>query len=302
MRKIKIGLILFVLTGICALIFYGVQRIMEPGKVKAAENQYTNKINNEIEKIKTLPDNKFCKDSFNNVTFEINDFYSRHRFSNKQPENELWKENLESTLYSVYAEKFIKQSMIVLNGSLWVPDDLQFIQKELIELKGSKFLVEGSPVDNEFNKIQTALNKYTEISSLISSCNAFSCSNHNLDDRFPIADIQSKISRAEALLSNNLENVFVNNCARLHAELLAIPETLFEKNVEYLDNKINDFSDRYSEFTSHNDYVNNLHILLRGEIEELNNDIYRVNDFDSQYNKLLQKWSADNTKAYNYKY
>jgi hypothetical protein len=34
----------------------------------------------------------------------------------------------------------------------------------------------------------------------------------------------------------------------------------------------------------------------------LDNNTYNVANFDREYQKLSDKWSADNTKAYNYKY
>jgi len=99
-----------------------------------------------------------------------------------------------------------------------------------------------------------------------------------------------------------LENELVNNCTKLHNGLKEIPQYLFSAQVDYLEHKINNWSGLYSNYNSQSDYSNNLYKPLKAEIEALDNDIYNVSNFDSEYNRLLQKWSDDNTKAYKHKY
>ncbi len=309
MRELKISLVVIVVAAIGAGIFFWIQSIIEPKKVKALENQFTAKIEMEIEQLKGKSDNKFCNDFYKEVVSHINDFYKPlpptypyGRFGKTQSENDQWKENFENNLYAAYAEKFIKQAKTVFRESEWKPDDLKFIQAEKKELKKSKLLVAGSPVDKDFTTIQTALNKYNEIVSFISSCKGYGYSSTDLSARFPIADVQSKISRTASLLSNRLENEFVNNCTRLHDGLKEVPQSLFKAHVRYLDEKINFWSGLYNNYKSQSDYVNNLYKPLKAEIDALDNAIYQVATFDGEYNRLLQKWSTDNTKAYNYKY
>lgn len=263
----------------------------------------------EIEQLKAKPDNKFCKDYYKEVASHINEFckpfpptYPYGRFGKTKSENDQWKENLEKTLYAAYVDKFIRQAKTVFRGSEWKPEDLKFIQAEKNELKKSTLLVAGSPVDKDFTTIQTVLNKYNEIESFIRSCNSFDYSETDLSARFPIVDVPSKISRAASLLSNRLENDLVNNCTSLHDGLKLIPQALFKKHVWYLDNKINTWSGLYSNYNSQRDYSNNLYKPLKAEIDALDNAIYHVSNFDSEYNRLLQKWSADNTVAYKHKY
>jgi hypothetical protein len=309
MKALKISLVVFVVAAICVGIFFGNQSIPPPDNEGNAENQFTRKIENSIKQLKAKPDSKFCKDFYIKVASDINDFYKPSpprdpygRFGKTQSENDQWKENLENNLYAAYADKFIKQAKTVFRGSEWKPDDLKFIQAEKNELKKSKLLVAGSTVDKELTTFQTALNKYNEIVSFISSCKGFGYSGTALSDRFPVADVQSKILRATTLRKNHLENEFVNHCTRLHDGLKEIPQVLFKKHVWYLDNKINNWSGLYSNYNSQKDYSNNLYKPLKAEIDLLNYDIYQVSNFDSEYDRLLQKWSADNIKAYNFKY
>ena len=179
MNPIKITIATIVVGVICTCIFFWRQNIKDPEKIKQPENQFTQKIEQQIDELITKPDNKFCKDFYIEVVYHINEFYKQNRFG-----------------------------------------------------------------------------------------------------------------------SNQLENEFVNNCARLHNGLKEIPQSLFSAQVKYLDSKINSWSGLYSNYNSQSDYSNNLYKPLKFEIEALDNDIYNVSNFDSEYERLLQKWSADNTKAF----
>lgn len=302
MKTLKISLAIIVIVAIGAGIFFWLIGVKEPEKVKAPENLFTAKIEQEIEKLKAKSAMSFCKEFYNEIELQINDFYKQGRFGNNQLENDQWKENLEKTLYSVYADKFIKQAFYVFSKQDWEYGDLKFIQAEKNKLKKSKFLESDSPVAKEFAKIQNVLDKYNEIVRFISSCNSFAYSGNNLSDRFPIGEVQEKIKHATRLRNNNLENTYVNNCTRLHNGLREIPQSLFRKHIRYLDNKIDNWSDMYPNYISQSDYSNNLYKPIKSEIEGLDNDIYKVSNFENEYYRLIQKWSNDNTKAYNFNY
>jgi hypothetical protein len=308
-KPLKITLAVMVVAAISAAIFFWMQSIDPPPPPPPIDNPFIAKIELEIEQLKAKPDNKFCKAFYKEIAYNINEFYKPllpqypyGRFGKTQAENDQRKENLESNLYFAYSEKFIMQAKTVFLGSEWKHDDLKFIQAEKNELKKSKFLHSGSPVDEEYTKIQTALNKYNEIVSFISSCTGYNYSNTELSARFPIGDVQSKIARAASLSKNRLENEFVNNCDRLHEGLKEIPLWLFRVHIRYLDDKITDWSGLYSNYNSQSDYVNNLYKPVKAEIDALDNDIYNAPNFDFEYNRLLSKWSGDNTKAYYHKY
>jgi hypothetical protein len=309
MKVIKISIALVVIVVIALYIIRSLVIINKPIGISLPKNQFVERIEKGIDSVGKLPDSKFCKDTYDNVMFLIDDYYKPHppqypygRLGNTQLENNQWKENLTKNLYSAYADKFIRQAFYVFRNKEWKIEDMQFIRIEFQTLRKSKLLEKGSPVDKKFMEIQTVISKYDEIAGFISACNGFSYSNYSLKDRFPIPDVQSKISRAETYLNNGLGNIYVNNCTLLHDGLKRIPKTLFRAHIHYLDNKVSQWSNMYSNYQSQSDYVNNLNQPLKIEIELLDNDIYKVDNFDSEYNKLLDKWSADNIKAYTYKY
>lgn len=309
MKALKIILAAIVLG---AIIFFVILSLATTNKLKeipAAKNQFTERIEKEIDSLGKLPDSKFCKDTYDNVMFLIDDYFKPHppqypygRLGNTQLENDQWKENLTKNLYSAYADKFIRQAFYVFRYTEWKIEDLQFIRSEYQILRKSNLLKNGSPVDKKFTEIQTVFSKYDEIAGFISTSNGFSYSAFGLSDRFPISEVQGKISRATTFQNNHLENEFVNSCKRLHDGLKEIPQTLFRAHVRYLDNKVSKWSDLYSNYKSQSDYVNNLYSPLKSEIESLDNDTYKVENFDGEYKRVSDKWSADNTKAYTYSY
>ncbi|MBK8369783.1 MAG: hypothetical protein IPL20_00095 [Saprospiraceae bacterium] len=185
MKKFKIGLIVTVVAIICAGIFLWVQSVKPPEEVKTQENSFTIKIEKEITELKAKPDNQFCKQFYNQISFNINQFYTQNRFDSNSSRNTQWKEILEKKLYATYTEKFIKQANSVFSGAEWNEKNIRFIQAEKNELKGSPLLSAESPVDNELKSIQKVLDKYNEVVSFISACKSFNYSNTELAVRFP---------------------------------------------------------------------------------------------------------------------
>jgi hypothetical protein len=304
MKALKISLAVIVLAAISIAIFLGMQRITPPPATPSTSTDFIDLIEQEIEQLKTKPDNMFCKGFYNDVADHIDEYYKpsppKHpfgRFGKTQSENDQWKEILEKNLYSTYTEKFIKQAKTVFSGSEWKPADLKFIQGEKNELKKSIFFVSGDSVDKEFMSIQTTLNKYNEIESFISSCKDFSFLGTSIqNDHFPIADVQNKITRAANLRKNGLENMFVNNCTRLHEGLKEIPQSFFNKHVLYLDHKTDTWKNMHCSLglNSPKEHSDFLYKPIKDEIDVLENlTIYSGVVVNIQYIRLLKKWREE---------
>ena len=309
MKVIKISLVILAVAVSAFFIIRSLVRIDEVEEVSSSENQFIKRIEQEIDSLGKLPESKFCKDKYNEVFSLINDYYKPHspqypygRLGKTQTENDQRKDNFMKELYAVYADKFIRQAFYIFRGSEWKIDDLKFIRSEYQTLRKSNFLEKDSPVDNKFAEIQAIFNKYDEIVGFISTCKGFTYSASGLSNRFPISDVQGKISQAATYRNNRLGNEYVNNCTRLHDELKEIPQILFRVHVRYLNNKITQWSGLYSNYNSQNDYNNNLGRPIQNEIEALDNKIYNVANFSSEFKRLSDRWSADKRAAYDYKY
>ena len=270
MKAIKISLAVIVVAAIAFFVIQSLVITDKTGGISLPQNQFTKRIKQETDSLGTFPNNKFCKEFYEEVNYHIEDYYKNQRLGNSPSENNQWKDNLSQNLYSVYAEKFIHQAFYVFSSSVWKIEDLKFIRSEYQTLRKSNLLEKGSPVDKKFTEIQTIFSKYDEITGFISACRGFSYSGSSLFDKFPLTDAKSKISRAKTLQNNGLGNEYVNNCTRLHDGLKEIPQTLFRAHVRYLDNKISYWSGKYSEYNSQSEYANLLYTPLKSEIENLN--------------------------------
>ncbi|MDR1937440.1 MAG: hypothetical protein LBQ73_02935 [Tannerellaceae bacterium] len=303
MKIVKISLAVVVVALIGFFLWkWWIVEITPPQQPPLPKNPFTERIEEEINSFDKLPDDKFCKEFYSEVGYHIDDYHKQGRLGSNQPENDQWKENLSKNLYSAYVDKFIRQAFYVFRGSEWDINALAFIRSEYQTLRASAWLESGSLVDEEFVEIQTIFAQYDEIAGFISSCKSFSYSGSSLSDRFPLADVVNKMSRAATYRNNGLGNEYVNNCTRLRDELRGVPQTLFRAHVRYLDNKIDQWSGLYSNYNSQPDYANNLYKPLKSEIDALDNNIYKLANFEREYNRLSKKWSDDNIKANNYSY
>jgi hypothetical protein len=241
--------------------------------------------------------------SYVNIQTRIDDNYQNKRLSEvagDDASNETNKRLLSERLYAVYFKKFVELTYKVFNGSHWKSNDLTFIGKEIEKLKKSPHFDGKDYQGNSVNEINAVLSKYREIAGFISTCNNFSYSYYGLSDRFP--DVSDKVQKSRTYLANNLGNPYVNNCTRLKDGLRNIPQSLFKAHVRYLDNKIDNWSDLYSNYSSQINYYDSLYMPMKNEINILENDIYNVSPLQSEYDRLLRKWSADNIKAFDYPY
>jgi hypothetical protein len=299
MKALKISLVVTVIAIIVYFLMLS-SPPLPPPLPPSPINSFIERIEQEIDSLNKLSDSKFCKNFYEEINFHIETDYKAGHLGNTPLENNQWKENLTKNLYSVYANKFISQAIYVFSHSDWKIEDLDFIRSEYQILQKSIFLEKNSPVDKKFTEIQTIFSKYDKIVGFISACKGFSFSTSDLSSHFPISDVQGKIVQAATYRKSKLGDAYVNNCTRLHNKLKEIPQALFRAHIKYLDNKINRWSNLYSHYSSLNDYVNNLHIPLKNEIDSLNNGTYSVTDFKGVHKKLSDKWKADYTKADSY--
>lgn len=307
MKRVKIIIPLVALVAIAFFVVRSLVLIEKVKNISSPRNQFIERIEKEIDSIGKLPDSQFSPGAYDHVLYLIEDFstpnppqYAYGRLGNSKSENDQWKSNLTRNIYAIYTGKFINQAFFVFHGSQWINADLNFIRSEYQTLRNSRFLEKGSQIDKKFTEIDMIFIKYDEINGFLSNCMRFAYSSYNLDDRFPISDVNEKIAKAATYRNNRLENQYVNNCTRLHDGLKNVPQVLFISHIRYLDNKINIWSNHYKDFKSQREYANLLYNRLKSEIASLDNGIYKVSNFDNEYQKLTDKLSEDNVRAYNY--
>jgi hypothetical protein len=288
---------------IAAIIFFVNRSFVTTEKVdeiKQSGNPFVDKIQQEIKTLQVKPENRFCKEYFAQIAYHVDDSYRNQRLGKSKLENEQWKEILSKQLYAAYTDKFIKQAYYVFNSPEWIGSDLNFIRNEYQSLQKSSMLERNSPFDQKFNEIKMIFNKYDEITGFISSSKGFSFSQTDLGIPFPYDDVKNKIYTANSYSDNHLRNSYVNNCTRLHSELKEISKILFRAHVRYLDNLISSWSNMFSNYNTQRVYVSEIYIPLKKIIDELDNNIYEVSEFNNEYSRLKNKWEKDATNAYTY--
>ncbi|AOW11016.1 hypothetical protein [Flavobacterium gilvum] len=302
MKIIKISLAIAVIG---LISFFVIKSLLggspEIKKVAPPVNPFTNSIEKEIINLSKLPENKFCKDKYNEVKYYIDDYFKSQLLGKNKFENNQWKEILSKNLYSVYTDKFIKQAYTVFNNKEWKLQDLSLIRSECITLRKSEFLEKGSPVDNSFLKIQQILRKYDEINNFIAISKYFPIPQTNLNSQFPFADLKAKISRIDTYKKNKLEDVYVNNCTRLHSELNTNKKRLIDTYLTYLDTKINKWTGKYKqfEFATFNEYQNIIYNPLKKELEDFKTNCNSNYTYDyNRYNNISNRLNSDRKDAY----
>lgn len=316
MKALKIILAIAVVAIIGFFVTYWETFIDIPKDSDCPKNQFTKRIESDIDSLKKMPENKFCQKYYDDVQYRINEFYKDGSFGlisyrdgniwkEKKDDslNNQWNEILCKNLYSAYAPKFVEQAMYVFSHSAWKYKDRKFIRSEVKILNNSTYLSTGE-VSTSFYTINTILKKYAEINNFIYACKGFTCSNNDLESTFP--DLSDKIQKSRAYITNNLDNTYVNNCSRLKEGLQAIPKILFDKHISYLTKKINNNGARYGEFNYQYDYSNSIYTPLRNQVDALDNDIYGVGDYvfsNGYYNvyNLLSDYNREATNYYKYK-
>ena len=175
----------------------------------------------------------------------------------------------------------------VFGGSSWEIDKMKFIRDELKELQNSAYLEQSSPVGTSFKTIRDILAKYDEVVGFINASNNYSYSYYGLSDRFP--DVSDKVQKSRKYYANT-GNIYVNNCTRLKDNLSKIPQTLFSKHIDYLHSKISKYAYTYKDYKDRGqvEYNEEIYKPLSMEINELNNDIYNVSNFDNKKREIRQ--------------
>jgi hypothetical protein len=300
MKIIKISLAIIVVGILSYFLIKSMGDIPEIDKIPPSNNTFIVRIENEISNLSALPDNKFCKDKYDEVKYYIDDYYKDKLLGKNKFENDEWKEILSKKLYSVYTAKFIKQTYNVFNKTEWKINDLSFIRNECNTLRKSKFLEKGTPDDKSFSKIQQILAKYDEINNFIATSKYISFSDYKLTADFPFSNLKVKIARMDNYKRNRLDNNYVNNCARLHSELNTNKKKLIDSYLTYLDTKIYKWTGKYKQFqlTSFNEYQSIIYDPLKKELEDFKTNCNNYTYDKERYKTISNKLINDRREAY----
>lgn len=303
MKAVKIILLILAVGGIgFVLLKFASQSStgVAPTIATGSENQFVNKIEQQIDSLKQAPNDKLSNQLYKEIAYYINEDYKNGNLDTDPSRNEQLKDVLSSNLYTAYSEKFIAQARHALRKDEWHAANLQIISSEIKKLKASPYLGGSSATLSSLNEFEAAINKYYEINRFITVCKRFQFTETGLFSNYPIAEAERLIQESKSYLQHNMENNYVAHCSNLKNELRSIPEWMFTEHVRYLTSKINAWRGMYENYNTQKDYADNLFYPLKKEVDALDNEIYNVSNFSSEYERLITMLKNDSKKAYDY--
>ena len=276
MKAIKIILAIVVIALLC---FFSCEmcknRPIPSGDTAFTPNLFQQTIKDSLISLGNNPTDNFCSEFYQELGSQIELYSSQQLFNTNVNSNNEIAEDLRRNLYSVYAEKFVKQAMRVFAKSSWSSSELNFIKGELETLKTSAYLdPSGSAASAQFHTINEILAKYYQIVNFNNHWMNYKCNNYDLSAGFP--DLSSPIKQSKAYLNTNMGNSYVNNCTKLKNTLVRIPKTLYNKHVKYLKIKIEKNAGRFTEFESQPQYVTDIYEPLQAQVNSLDGNVYGI--------------------------
>jgi hypothetical protein len=312
MKLVKISLVFAFVGCISWFVLKSTETVVPP--INTVEDvkdyvSYRDKIQEEINKFKPLPDTVFYKDVYLNIKDKIDSYYNPHppqypygRFGKTQNDNDLFYDIFSKNLFTIYSDKFIKQSFFVFSKPVWSIQDVVFIREEIKELQNSQLLV-GSVKDTLIS-LQQILGKYYEINNFLANRTSLLLpeDRNSLNSEFPFNDLSSIISNIDSYSSNNLGNSYVNNNRQLHSKLSRKKKKLINIYLKYLETKLNNWEGNFKEFPNFNTYTDIAYKPLKKQIVDFKNNCKKNNyNYDTnRYKALLPKLEAESSIAYFY--
>lgn len=307
MKFLKIILVFLAVIGICLAVYWSYTKTTDVEPISLPKNQFTRRIEQEINDISDKPDSKFCKDAYDIVKYHLNEYALQNRLGadttdtigNSQNQRALFK-----MLYSAYASKFIAQADHVFKGHAWSSNDLSFIKAETGRLRTegeeTECLETDGTVAKDFSRLIRTIESYYSEIAFINECESFSYNNIDFNTgSFPI-------SRAISIINDSKKHLTALGVVK-HSEVVnnglsSIPKKVLDVHVAYLTKKIDEYKGmyQYNVYSTINAYKTQFYDKLKAEILLLDDPIYSELDVSVQKTRLLNSLEADYKAARSY--
>lgn len=198
------------------------------------------------------------------------------------------KDDFERSLFALFSQKFIKSTFVRFNTENWDYQDFGLIQQVKNSLITSRYLTANSSTGDSLNLIQDVLNKYHEINAFIQSCLSVRFIYDDNSFVVPRNDIALKIIEVQDLLRNNLGNEYVNNSS-LREALEGVPQTFFDKHVEYLNDRITYIYQNYRTLSTWQEFIDIYYTPLGNDINALTTLFRQLYPEASEYTNFTTK-------------
>jgi hypothetical protein len=198
-------------------------------------NQYVDEINRRSNELQIYPAQELRINQFKSILFEINDFANRGYFSQIPEENSKLKVILTKNLIGSYVSKFIEKSNIIFNGSQWSDEDMSEIEDQLNYISKFQFIDYASWGSQSLRVIGQSVQDFKKAKSIIDECEKYKYTNFDLNVNYEVPQQLIEDLNAELALLPSLK---LHNCIRIANGLNGSYEILYNKQLAYLNKKI----------------------------------------------------------------
>lgn len=306
MKSIKIVIAVIAVLALAAGIYFSVANVGKMEKVEHPENAFTQKLDLEINSLQAK--SSVSLKDYSTIKYHIDDYHSQNRLG-VDSEDTLGNDNNRASysrlLYSVYVEKFVKQSLATFNKPSWPSGTVSAIysgnETMLKDGTNGNYLDKNGRVYGELKKIRSVTSDYIKINKFINTyANGLSASG-----TFPVNDVSNVVSTAQNHLASKLGGTYgVNDVSELSAGLNKIPSAIFQSHCRFIAGQIESAKSRLSSdtFSSYNEYKTKVYDRLSDELSKLSSANYGNAYNPSSYSKYKSQIEGLLSDAYDYFY
>lgn len=311
MKAIKISLTILVVGLIGYFVYQSIENKGGPsdrGDVALPENVYTQRINREIDSLKTFSDTIFAKHYYSDVLNRIDLFHKSEKLNKDNAEfNDKHKEQLSKSLLSAYIKQFNKYAIYQFNQDGWSSAELSLNRNEINAIKRSPILSEGNEVETELKTPIEVIEKYDEINSFISTTYSVSGNINDINNGISLNDVKSKVHKARQYLSNDLDNKYVNKNTDLKHRLNQVPNNILSAQLSFFNKKVDKHGPTYKDFPNSKAFTDKVYKPISKQLYDTRNfskdnlGLSKKNVVD-KFEVIIQNLKDYNKDAYNHDY
>lgn len=291
MKALKISLLVFLLAGIGAAVYFFRPDPPPPPPVTTAAGMptsgYEDSLTAEIRALQNMDsvDLKSLLDLYRNMDYKITQYGNSGALAPDSIDNQRLMHNLSKDLFTAYATRFYTECLRSFQDSVWSYETLKHIKEESDAVLNSPYLGAASSVTDNMETVKQVLEKYWEIKSLIRDCERFEVQNRSLTMDFS-SELEPYRIRINEYLDNAMQNDYVANCTSLRDELHALEQVFYRKHVYALEQLIQDKGKSYRSYPNQPAFQNQVIKMLFDHLANFDPMTYGVPYQDWQRDKM----------------
>lgn len=268
--------------------------------IKSNDSDFTLEIKAELDTFDHISKNSPSTNIYRAIGGKIERYHEQNLFSSDNRDNDRIRDKFLKQLFSVYSSHYIQYAKSKFKIGSCFYYDYRNIELEVLRISKSSFLEKGTLNYRELRNIRVAISNHREINHFISTCSDFSFFHDSLAVHFPIDSVKAMLDLVEKYKDLFRTDKLLKSCKRIIIQLDSVPTYFFNAHYNFLRNKIEKNSQRYSEFTTQSDHKKFIVEPLLAEIESFRRNVYGIDDMQARsfLNKLKDLVDRDAVAAF----